>query len=183
MTDINRIEALIHPDFYLMQELKKDDPLIHNDAELELRRKWDDMAVAVSKDSNSRLVYFTWLQQKEIDRANIQGGLEHPWKNLDFERMEEYKIMIGGRMTVIAPYPRYTASVVDRILSGGTLTNRTELYMQGEWTNACVKREGNDLADLLAIEKDKRIIVPDKSRFSWEGKHLLDWHRSFNRGV
>lgn len=182
MSEINRIETLIHPDFLLMQELRNGEPFIHHQNELELRRRWDDIAVSVAQDPNSRFVYFTWLTQREMVRA-AESAPENPWRNLDFERIEEYRLMIGRRMTVAPLFPRYTSLIVNEILAGGTLTNRTELYMQGEWTNACVRREGNDLADVLGIEKDRRIIVPDKSRFSWEGKHLLDWHRSFHRGV
>lgn len=181
MAGINRIEVLVHPDFYLMSRLRNGEPFIHHPGELDLRRKWDDMAVAVSKDSRSRLVYFSWLSQNEIDRA---GPLppQTPWKKLDHERIEVYNILIGNRMTVAPLFPRYTPLIVSKILAGDRLTESTELYMQGEWTDQCVKREGHSLADLLKIDRSRRIIVPDNSRFSWEADSLLEWHRSFSRG-
>lgn len=183
MSQIKRIETLVHPDFLLMQEMKKTDRLIHHPNELALRRRWDEMAVSVYKNPSSRLVYMTWLSQREIEKATAEGGLDHPWKNLDFERIEEYQMMIGNRLTIAPLYPRYTPKIIDQVLQGQTLSPAAELYMQGEWTNACVRREGNDLADLLGIDKDRRIIVADNSRMSWEGKVLLEWHQAQNQGV
>lgn len=176
MAQIDRIELLIHPDFLLMNTLGKGDPFIHHAAEEGLRRKWDDMVVSVTKNPNSRLVYMTWLTQRELQAAT-EAESDNPWRNMDYERIEEYKLMLGNRLIIAPLFPRYTTAIRDQILRGDNLTPSTELYMQGEWTNACVRREGNELSNLLGIEQSRRIIVPDNSRSSWEGKFLLEWHR------
>jgi len=176
MSEIESIQALIHPDFLLMQELKSADSFVHHSNEEELRDRWDMMAVAVAKDPNSRLVYMTWLCQSEINKGD--AGLSNPWKDLDYERLKTYELIIGDRMIVAPLYPRYTLEITGKILMGQTLTKKTALYMQGEWTDACVRREGRGLADLLGIEKNNRIIVADNSRFSWESKNLLEWHHN-----
>lgn len=175
MSSIRRIEALIHPDFLLMGETERFYPFNHHPQELELRQRWDEVAAGVSADPNSLFVYMTWLSPREMNHGVDQS---HPWRRLDYERIGRYQSLIGDRMTVIPNYP-LKPGIRDQILRDNELSPETRIFMQGEWTEACVRTEGNHLADHLGIKSDRehRIIVPANSRFGWESRILHDWHR------
>lgn len=176
MAEIKRIDALVHPDFYLIQNLGPSDPFVHHPSELELRQRWDKIASAVSETEGSVMLYLPWLSRIDLIKGQ-NGELDNPWKMLDYQRLVSYQQMLHARL-IVAPIAHHKGPVLAQILQGGYLTAETELYMQGEWTDACVQREGNDFANLLGIGKDRRITVADNSRFSWESKMLLGWHKS-----
>lgn len=175
MSSILRIEALIHPDFLLMGETERSYPFEHHPQELELRQKWDEVAESVSKNPNSLFVYMTWLSPRDVSQGTDQN---HPWRKLDYERILRYKSAIGDRMTVIPNFP-LRPGIREQILQSNDLSPEAQIFMQGEWTEACVRTEGNHLANNIGIKPGDqyRIVVPGNSRFGWESRMLHDWHR------
>jgi len=176
MPIIESVDALIHPDFHLMNELTWKDEFVSSSPEGVLRESWDQRVREIAANPNRRLVYVSWLSRQKLESRQ---RFSNPWEEMDYERIRRYQSQLGERMFVAPQSASLGWNMSAQILAGeGVIDKRTtRLYAMGEWTDQCVKAEGRVIQLSLGISKENFLILPQLSRFSWEGKLLTEWHK------